>query len=65
MKHLANLLRGGILGLTAALPVYATGPTFDDRTLQVAFLGPLLGYLAIRYNARVSDAMMPPKEGTP
>ena len=54
-----NLACATIIGLTAALPVYATGPDITDRTLQVAFGGPFLAWLAYAYNIRVNGAMDP------
>lgn len=56
-RHIAIFAKGGLVGLTAALPVYATGTDLDSRTLQVALAGPWLGWLAIAYNVKVSEFM--------
>ena len=51
-----NLGAAALVGLSSFLPVWVT--TQDEKTLAVAFLGPVVSYLLVRY--RIDRAAAPP-----
>lgn len=51
-----NLGAAALVGLSSFLPVWVT--TQDEKTLVVAFAGPVVAYLMVRY--RIDRAAAPP-----